>query len=52
MENIIKNFLEFPLVRNQLTKDEIKWIEKETEQFQSWEGMVKRYQELNQKKKR
>ncbi|MCI4251552.1 ATP-dependent helicase [Bacillus sp. CCB-MMP212] len=50
MENIIKNFLGFPLVRNQLTKDEIKWIEKETEQFQSWEGMVKRYQELNQKK--
>ncbi|HHY0837639.1 TPA: ATP-dependent helicase [Bacillus thuringiensis] len=50
MEIIIKNFLGFPLIRNQLTKDEIKWIEKETEQFQSWEGMVKRYQELNQKK--
>ncbi|WJX08189.1 ATP-dependent helicase [Bacillus cereus] len=50
MANTIKTFLEFPLVRNQLTKDEIKWIEKETEQFHSWEGMVKRYNELNQKK--
>ncbi|WP_412093667.1 3'-5' exonuclease [Peribacillus simplex] len=47
---LINKFLSFPLIENQLTKDEIKWIQKESEQFDSWEDIIRRYNDLKKKK--
>ncbi|EPY7708930.1 MULTISPECIES: ATP-dependent helicase [Bacillus] len=51
ISGIINKLLKFPVSENQLTADEIKWIEKETSQFSSWEDVAKRFNELDKKKK-
>ncbi|WP_438298445.1 ATP-dependent helicase [Sporosarcina sp. FA15] len=50
VSNIIKTFLSFPLVETNLTKEEIKWIDKEAEQFKTWNEMIQRHDSLIKKK--
>ncbi|MDM5338492.1 ATP-dependent helicase [Fictibacillus enclensis] len=47
---LIKTFLTFPVVERQLTKEEKKWIEMESEEFDSWESMMQRYSQMKKKK--
>ncbi|USK30831.1 ATP-dependent helicase [Bacillus sp. CMF21] len=48
--SIIKVYLSFPLIENKLTKEEIRWIEKEADQFDSWNDLIERFNELKKKK--
>lgn len=50
MKDLIKKLLTFPLFKHQLTKEEIKWIELEAENFSSWEKMNNRYNQLRKTK--
>lgn len=50
LKALIKKFLTFPVVEKQLTKEEKKWIEMESEEFDSWASMVQRHSQMKKKK--
>ncbi|MFJ7681675.1 ATP-dependent helicase [Peribacillus butanolivorans] len=50
LKALIKKFLTFPVVEKQLTKEEKKWIEMESEEFDSWASMEQRHSQMKKKK--
>ncbi|UAL54469.1 ATP-dependent helicase [Metabacillus dongyingensis] len=50
LKALIKKFLTFPVIEKQLTKEEKKWIEMESEEFDSWASMMQRYSQMKKKK--
>ncbi|MDP1421160.1 UvrD-helicase domain-containing protein [Peribacillus simplex] len=50
LKSLIKKFLTFPVIEKQLTKEEKKWIEMESEEFDSWTSMMQRYSQMKKKK--
>ncbi|MCC2384501.1 UvrD-helicase domain-containing protein [Bacillus cereus] len=50
LQGIINNYLKFPVVKNELSADEIKWIEKEIIQYNSWDLLLERYNKLRNSK--
>ncbi|MGE7683911.1 UvrD-helicase domain-containing protein [Peribacillus simplex] len=50
LKALIKKFLTFPVIEKQLTKEEKKWIEMESVEFDSWASMMQRYSQMKKKK--